>query len=85
MEHDRRWLYMWKKYMDFLFCNKRRPSKYIPEDKPLVNWLKYNRKLLNKGELPDYRKAKLDELLAEAKKFQRVNQHSYLNSETVQQ
>lgn len=81
MEHDRRWLYMWQKYMTFLSANKRRPSKYKPEERNLVNWLKYNRKEMNKSEMPDYRKTKFEQLLEEAKKYQRLNQHAYVNPE----
>ena len=32
---------MWQQYMDFLHENKRRPSKYKPEERDLVNWAKH--------------------------------------------
>lgn len=79
MTQDDHWKEMWKAYMDFLAKNKRRPSKYNPENMKLVNWLKHNRKLRNKGILPDNRKDLFLELLAKAAKYQRVNQHSYVN------
>lgn len=79
MTHEQRWMMMWQMYMDFLHNNKRRPSKYQPEERDLVNWAKHNRKLVNKGELKDDRKARFDQLVAEAEKYQRVNQHQYVN------
>ena len=64
MTQDQRWIMMWQKYMDFLHNNKRRPSKYQPEERDLVNWAN-------------------DQLVAEAEKYQRVNQHQYVNGEST--
>jgi hypothetical protein len=83
MTQDQRWVKMWQMYMDFLHDNKRRPSKYYPEERDLVNWAKYNRKLVNKGELKECRRNRFDELVAEAGKYQRVNQHQYINGEST--
>lgn len=83
MTQDERWAMMWDAYMDFLHSLHKRPSKYEPTERDLVNWLKHNRKLNNKGALRPDRKVKLDELLAEAAKYQRVNQHQYTNGEHV--
>lgn len=79
MTFDEIWLLNWHDYMSYLETNKRRPSKYHVEDKRLVNWLKYNRKLFNKNKLDESRKEKLNILLAEADKYRRVNQHCYYN------
>lgn len=78
---DEHWLEMWQAYRDYMSANKRRPSKYHPEDMRLVNWLKYNRKVRNKGKLSEERLKKLNELLKEAESFRRVNQHQYLHLE----
>lgn len=83
MTHEQRWTMMWQMYMDFLRDHKRRPSKYQPEERDLVNWAKHNRKLVNKGELKDDRKARFDKLVADAEKYQRVNQHQYVNGEST--
>ena len=83
MTQDQRWIMMWQKYMDFLHNNKRRPSKYQPEERDLVNWAKHNRKLVNKGVLKADRKTRFDQLVAEAEKYQRVNQHQYVNGEST--
>ena len=45
----------------------------------LVNWLKYNRKMRNKGLLGESRLKRLNELLKEAESYRRVNQHQYLH------
>jgi hypothetical protein len=79
MTFDKIWLLRWQEYMSYLEANKRRPSKYHVEDKRLVNWLKYNRKMSRNGKLDEVRKEKLDILLVEANKYRRVNQHSYYN------
>lgn len=68
---------MWQMYMQFMEKNKRRPSKYKAAEMNMVNWLKHNRKLLNKEKLLDSRKEKLDQLLAKAKEVQRINQYAY--------
>lgn len=81
MTQDERWNKMWKAYMGYLERNRRRPSKYKPRDMKLVNWLKHNRKLVNKGTFPESRKEKFDILLAEAAKYQRKNQNVYVNGE----
>ncbi len=75
MTHDERWQQMWQTCIDFMRLNKRRPSKYAPAERPLVNWLKHNRKLLNQGKMPERRKAAFDRLLAEADKYRHVNQY----------
>lgn len=74
---------MWTAYMGYLKRNHRRPSKYKPRDMKLVNWLKHNRKLKNKGLLQDKRKEKFERLLDEAAKYQRRNQHQYITGEEV--
>ena len=71
--------------MDFMRKNKRRPSKYKPEEHFLVNWAKHNRKLINKGQLQPSRMKKFMELKHEAEKYQRVNQYMYVNGGIVEE
>lgn len=75
MTHDERWQQMWQTCIDFMRKNKRRPSKYDLAERPLVNWLKHNRKLLNQGRLPERRMAAFARLLAEADKCRHINQY----------
>ena len=79
MTQDERWLHMWQQYMDFLHKNKRRPSKYKPEDRSLVNWAKHNRKLINQHKCQPDRMDKFNELMREAEKYHRINQHAYMH------
>ena len=81
MTQNERWLSMFNTYMDFIRTNKRCPSKYKPEERNLVNWAKYNRKMRNKGLLDEARLQKLSELTALSAQYRRVNQHAYLNKE----
>ena len=74
MTHDERWISMWQSYMNFMADHGRRPSKYKPEERNLVNWLKYNRKEVNQGTFPESRKKMFDELLQMAERLHRVNQ-----------
>lgn len=77
MASDEIWLLKWHEYMSYLDANKHRPSKYHAEDMVLVNWLKYNRRLLKNNKLSQAKKDKIKKLLAEADKYRRVNQYSY--------
>lgn len=77
MKYEEQWMMMWRKYMDFMDNNMRRPSKYYPKERYLFNWMKYNKKLLNKGLLSGKRKSLFDQLLVEAKRLQRVNQYDF--------
>lgn len=79
MTQDEQWLSMWRQYMDFLHANKRRPSKYKPEERNLVNWAKHNRKMINQGKIDPQRMEKFNELKREADLYRRVNQHAYLH------
>lgn len=79
MTFDEIWLLRWHECMSYLKTNKRGPSKYHAEDRRLVNWLKYNRKMAKMNRLDEVRKEKFDVLLAEVAKYRRVNQYSYYN------
>ena len=49
----------WKAVMDFMAANKRRPSKFVDEERGLRNWWKHQQKLVNAGELRPERMEKL--------------------------
>lgn len=83
MNQEERWLHMWKKYMDYLNTNRRCPSKYKLEEKKLVNWVKHNRKLRNKGLLVESRQEKFQQLVDLSAKYRRVNKDTYLNREAL--
>lgn len=51
MTQDEFWLTKWQDGIDFLETNHRKPSKFIPEKRNLRSWRKYNKKLVDDGDL----------------------------------
>ena len=51
MTQDERWLTKYNGVMGFLEENHRNPSKHRIEEHDMLNWVKQQRKLKNKGEL----------------------------------
>lgn len=60
--------------MDFMEAKKRRPSKFVDEERGMRNWWKQQQKLLNAGELKTNRLEKFNELLKLGEKYKHVNQ-----------
>jgi hypothetical protein len=60
--------------MDFMEANKRRPSKFVDEERGMRNWWKHQQKLLNAGELKLERVKLFKELLIIGEKYKHVNQ-----------
>lgn len=68
-----------KKYREivsFIETNHRNPSKYVGQERVLVNWTKQQRKLMNAGELMDPRLGMFKELLALSEQYKRKNQYA---------
>ena len=65
----------WKEVMAFMEANKRRPSKFVDEERGMRNWWKHQQKLLNAGELKEERIEKFNELLELGERYRRVNQY----------
>ena len=59
----------------FIDGNKRRPSKYAPEDRNAWNWLKHNQKLYNNGAMRPEREEKFRKLLEMAERYRHINQY----------
>ena len=51
MTQDERWNVRYNEVVTFIESNKRRPSKYVPEERNAWNWLKANRKVMNAGKM----------------------------------
>ena len=51
MTQDERWMVRYQEVKDFIEANHRNPSKYKPEEKLMVHFLKRGRKLINANEL----------------------------------
>lgn len=75
MTQDERWLSRYNEVKSFIESNHRNPSKYYPEEKLMVHFLKRGRKLMNAGELQEPRLGIFKELLALSEMYKRKNQY----------
>ena len=75
MTQDERWLNQWKQIMDFMDANKRRPSKFVDEERGMRNWWKHQQKLMNAGELKEDRVSLFRQLVEVGEMYRRVNQY----------
>ena len=75
MTQDERWMMRYNEVKTFIEQNHRNPSKYAPEEKLMVHFLKRGRKLINAGELKEERVERFRELLALVEENKRVNQY----------
>ena len=74
MTQDEKWLLKYNEVVAFIENNKRNPSKYRIEEHDMLNWVKQQRKLKNKGELKAERAEMLERLLSLWEEYKRVNQ-----------
>ena len=75
MSQDEMWMIKYNEVIDFIKTNMRNPSKHRIEEHLLLNFVKHNRKLLNKGEMKEERKALFLELLDLMEQNKRKNQY----------
>ena len=75
MTQDERWLVRYNEVKSFMEINKHNPSKYRIEEHLMLNFIKHNRKLFNKGEMKSERLTKFNELLALIEDNKRKNQY----------
>ena len=61
----------------YILTYKRLPSRHRIEDHRMLNWLKYNRRLLASGRMPQERIEKFQALLNVCSEYARVNQYAY--------
>lgn len=74
MTQDERWNVRYQEVRTFIETNQRNPSKHRIEEHLMLNFIKHNRKLMNKGEMKKERIEKFNELLAKLEEYKRVNQ-----------
>lgn len=74
MTQDEKWMTRYKEVVSFIVTNHRNPSKYAPEEKLMVHFLKRGRKLMNAGEMKEPRLSMFKELLELSERYKRVNQ-----------
>ena len=75
MTQEERWMTRYKEVVSFIETNHRNPSKYVAEDRDMLNWLKANRKALNAGKMKPERVEKFRDLLAMTEQYRRKNQY----------
>ena len=75
MTQEERWQVKYNEVVEFIKNNKRNPSKHRIEEHLMLNFVKHNRKLLNKGEMKEERKALFLELLDLIEQNKRKNQY----------
>ena len=74
MTQDEKWQVKYEEVVDFIKVNHRNPSKYVDEERGLVNWCKHQRKIINAGEMKEERVKKFEKLQELAEKYKHVNQ-----------
>lgn len=75
MTQDERWQSRYDEVKAFIEANHRNPSKYAPEEKLMVHFLKRGRKQMNAGSLKADRLEKFEKLMALCEEYRRVNQY----------
>ena len=75
IDQETRWLNRYNEVMGFLEENHRNPSKYVAEDREMLNWLKANRKAMNAGKMKADRVEKFRKLLEMTELYRRKNQY----------
>lgn len=74
MKQNEKWNARYNEVKNLIDSNKRNTSKYVPEEKLLVHFLKRGRKLMNAGELKEPRLGMFKELQELSEKYKHVNQ-----------
>ena len=74
MTQEDRWITRYEEVKTFIENNKRNPSKHRLEEHDMLNWVKQQRKLKNKGELKPERAEMLERLLSLWEEYKRKNQ-----------
>lgn len=75
MNQDERWVVRYNEVKSFIERVHRNPSKYNPEEKLMVHFLKRGRKLMNAGELQEPRLGVFKGLLELSEQYKRKNQY----------
>ena len=75
MTQDERWQEKYNEVKTFFEENHRNPSKHRIEEHLMLNFIKHNRKLLNKGQMKTERVEMFKELMELSEKYKRKNQY----------
>lgn len=75
MTQDDRWLARYQEVKSFIEDNHRNPSRHRIEEHLMLNFIKHNRKLMNKGEMKEERVERFRKLVELSEKYMRKNQY----------
>ena len=75
MTQDEKWHAQYDEVVAFININHRNPSKYVNEERGLVNWCKHQRKIINAGEMKPERQKLFEVLQGVMERYKRVNQY----------
>jgi len=74
MTQEDRWQIRYDEVKNFILNNHRNPSKYAPEERNMINFLKHTRKQMNQGLLKAERIPMFEKLLELMEQYKRKNQ-----------
>ena len=74
MTQDERWQLRYNEVKNFIEREHRNPSKYVDEERNMVNFLKHTRKQMNQGLLKAERIPMFEKLLELMEQYKRKNQ-----------
>ena len=74
MTQDEKWMLKYNEVVVFIETNHRNPSRHRLEEHDMLNWVKQQRKMKNKGELKAERAEMLERLLSLCEEYKRVSQ-----------
>ena len=74
MTQDEKWMLKYNEVVVFIETNHRNPSRHRLEEHDMLNWVKQQRKMKNKGDLKAERAEMLERLLSLCEEYKRVNQ-----------
>jgi len=75
MDQETRWLTKYNEVKNFIEREHRNPSKYVDEERNMVNFLKHTRKQLNQGVLKPERIEEFRKLQELMERYKRKNQY----------
>ena len=75
MDQETRWLTKYNEVKNFIEREHRNPSKYVDEERNMVNFRKHTRKQLNQGVLKPERIEEFRKLQELMERYKRKNQY----------
>ncbi len=75
MTQDERWQFHFNEVIQYMKTYKRNPSRHRIEDHKMFNWIKANKKLYRREELPQDRMKQFKQLLAFSIQYRHLNQY----------